>query len=166
MIKAFKPIVYPSSRILFLGTMPSEKSLKYDEYYANPTNAFWRLLAQVFDQEQFKSYQEKINFIENHNLALWDVIATCERTGSLDSTIKNPKANDFEVFFEKFPNIQHIIFTSKNACNLYQKHVGNFYNINYNILPSPSGAYAVMRFDEKLQHWKLIREVHEKLTKK
>ncbi len=166
MIKAFKPIVYSSSVILFLGTMPSEKSLLKEEYYGNPTNAFWKLLADVFEQDHFKTYPEKINFIKNHNLALWDVLATCERSGSLDSNIKNPLANNFDAFFKTYPNIQYLFFTSKNAYNLYRKYVGNFYNLNFTILPSSSGAYAVMGFNDKLEHWKLIKQVHEKLTKK
>lgn len=166
MLKAFDPVVYPNSQILFLGTMPSEKSLNEQQYYGNPNNAFWRLLAGVFNHSEFKTYQEKINFIENHNLALWDVLAYCERTGSLDSNIKNPIANNFEDFYKLNPQIKHVFFTSKNAYNLYKKYVKKSYDLTYHVLPSCSGAYAVMKFEEKLEHWKLIKNVHEKLTKK
>ena len=165
-LKGFEPVVFSNSKILFLGTMPSEKSLKKMEYYGNPNNSFWKLVAQVFEIENLKTYEDKIACIENYNLALWDVLAHCERIGSLDSNIRNPIINNFEAFFDANSQIQHIFFTSKNAYNLYRKYVGNFYMKNYTILPSPSGAYAVMKFEEKLQHWKIIKDIHEKLTKK
>lgn len=166
MLKAFKPIVTKDSVILLLGTMPSEKSILNQQYYGNPNNAFWKLMARVFNYSDLNTYKEKIHFIENHNLALWDVLAYCERSGSLDSSIKNPIANNFEVFFKLNPQIKHVFFTSKNAYNLYKKHVKKSYDLTYHVLPSCSGAYAVMKFEEKLEHWKLIKNIHEKLTKK
>ena len=166
MLQAFNPIVYDDSKILILGTMPSEKSLHKQEYYGNLTNKFWLLLFETFQFEPTKDYIKKNNFLKQNNIALWDVLAFCEREGSLDSAIKNEIANDFTSFFERYSKIEHIIFSSKNAYKLYKKYVNNFYGCCYTVLPSSSGAYAAMNYNEKLNNWKVIKNIHENLTKK
>lgn len=165
MIKAFKPVVFSNSKIILLGTMPSEKSIEKQEYYANPNNKFWSLLFDIFNSEPIKNYTARLKFIKQHHLALWDVLAFCERFGSLDSSIKNEEANNFDAFFMEYPNIECIIFTSKNAYNLYNKHIGHFYNKAHIILPSSSGAYAAISYQVKLTQWTKIKEVYESFTK-
>ncbi|KGO88567.1 DNA glycosylase [Flavobacterium rivuli WB 3.3-2 = DSM 21788] len=158
MKKAFEPIVYPDSKILILGTMPGEKSLLLQEYYGNKGNQFWRLLFSVFNLEPETNYMDKIKFLKDNSIALWDVLQYCEREGSLDSKIKNEVANDFEIFYSKYPLINKVFFSSKNAAAYYDKYVGRKGYIEYNVLPSPSGANATMSFMQKLEIWK------EKLT--
>ncbi|WP_447637034.1 DNA-deoxyinosine glycosylase [Flavobacterium microcysteis] len=158
MKQAFPPLVNQNSRILILGTMPGEKSLELQEYYGNKGNSFWKLLFTLFDQPLPKEYAEKKQLLEDNDIALWDVLAYCERTGSLDSNIKNEKANDFESFYKQYPNIKHVFFSSKNASNFYDKYVGRKQDILYSVLPSPSGANASKSFIQKLEEWGVILE--------
>lgn len=158
MKQAFPPLVNQNSKILILGTMPGEKSLELQEYYGNKGNSFWKLLFTLFNQPLPKEYIEKKQLLEENNIALWDVLAYCERTGSLDSNIKNEKANDFESFYKQYPNIKHVFFSSKNASNFYDKYVGRKKDLQYSILPSPSGANASKSFLQKLEEWEAILE--------
>lgn len=158
MKQAFPPLVNQNSKILILGTMPGEKSLELQEYYGNKGNSFWKLLFTLFNRPLPKEYIEKKQLLEENNIALWDVLAYCERTGSLDSNIKNEKANDFESFYKQYPNIKHVFFSSKNASNFYDKYVGREKDLQYSILPSPSGANASKSFLQKLEEWEAILE--------
>ena len=158
MKQAFPPLVNQNSKILILGTMPGEKSLELQEYYGNKGNSFWKLLFTLFNRPLPKDYIEKKQLLEENNIALWDVLAYCERTGSLDSNIKNEKANDFQSFYKQYPNIKHVFFSSKNASNFYDKYVGRKKDLQYSILPSPSGANASKSFLQKLEEWEAILE--------
>lgn len=158
MKQAFPPLVNQNSKILILGTMPGEISLELQEYYGNKGNSFWKLLFTLFNRPLPKEYIEKKQLLEENNIALWDVLAYCERTGSLDSNIKNEKANDFESFYKQYPNIKHVFFSSKNASNFYDKYVGRKKDLQYSILPSPSGANASKSFLQKLEEWEAILE--------
>ncbi|MFP9115699.1 DNA-deoxyinosine glycosylase [Flavobacterium sp. RHBU_3] len=154
--KAFLPVVTPLSTVLILGTMPGEKSLQLQEYYGNRGNQFWRLMFSVFGEALIDNYDEKISFLNRHHIALWDVLAYCERQGSLDSNIKNEVANDFKAFYTEYPRIKFVLFSSKNAEKYYDKFVGKKPELTYYTLPSPSGANATMRFEEKLEIWRVI----------
>ena len=150
MKKAFDPIVTPHSRILILGTMPGEKSLELQQYYGNRGNQFWKLLFMITAEAFTSDYEARINLLHRYKIALWDVLQYCERQGSLDSNIKN----DFEAFYNKYPNIKHVYFSSKNAAKYYDKYVGRNERLIYHVLPSPSGANATKSFTEKLTEWR------------
>lgn len=153
MKKAFPPLVNEKCKILILGTMPGEKSLELQQYYGNKGNQFWKLLFTLLNTEFTHDYDKRKALLEQHNIALWDVLEICEREGSLDSNIKNEASNDFESFYINYPNIKHVFFSSKNAAKYYDKYVGRKPDINYEILPSPSGANATKSFSEKLEEW-------------
>lgn len=154
MKKAFAPFIDKNSKILILGTMPGEKSLELQEYYGNRGNQFWKLLYAIFELPLSHDYPEKISFLKNYGIAIWDVLEYCEREGSLDSRIKNEKANDFKTFYLNNPQIKHVFFSSKNAAAYYDKYIGRSDRIHYEVLPSPSGANASKSFSEKLEIWK------------
>lgn len=156
MKKAFLPIADFNSHTLILGTMPGEKSLELQQYYGNKGNQFWRLIFSVYNMPMPENYADKIAFLKNNGIALWDVLSHCERVGSLDSNIKNEVPNDFEAFFKTHPNIKRVFFSSKNAEKYYAKYAVKHHDISYCALPSPSGANASMRFEEKLWLWKNI----------
>lgn len=153
MKKAFPALVNKNCRILILGTMPGEKSLELQQYYGNRGNQFWKILFTLFNREFSHDYTIRKALLEEYNIALWDVLEVCEREGSLDSNIKNEIPNDFEEFYTMYPNIKHVFFSSKNASKYYDKYVGRKQHINYDVLPSPSGANATKSFSEKLQEW-------------
>jgi double-stranded uracil-DNA glycosylase len=85
----FPPIICKDARALILGSMPGEESLRRNEYYGNPRNAFWRIMAALFNFDPELSYYEKIKRLKENHIALWDVLKRCERQGSLDTEIKN-----------------------------------------------------------------------------
>lgn len=159
MKKAFPPVINTNSTILILGTMPGEKSLELQEYYGNKGNQFWKLLYTLMGKQPSDNYSDKISLLHENQIALWDVLAYCEREGSLDSNIKNEVVNDFESFYATYPNIKQVFFSSRNAEKYYDKYVGKRGGIIYQTLPSPSGAHATMTFNEKLQIWKNICKV-------
>ncbi len=133
--------------------MPGEKSLELQEYYGNRGNQFWRIMFSIFEVELTHDYNEKVNLLQQNGIALWDVLAYCEREGSLDSNIKNEVANDFAAFYKKHPQIKHVCFSSKNAAAYYNRYVGRREGLNYSVLPSPSGANATMGLIQKREIW-------------
>ena len=153
MKKAFPPLVHSKCSILILGTMPGEKSLELGEYYGNRGNQFWKLMFNLLGENFSLDYEDRKLMLGKYNIALWDVLEFCERQGSLDSNIKNEVANNFDDFYSNHPNIKHVFFSSKNAAAYYDKYVGRREKLNYDILPSPSGANATKSFSEKLEIW-------------
>jgi hypoxanthine-DNA glycosylase len=108
-------------------------------------------MGDIFGTE-FNKRKEKIEFLKNKNIALWDIIKSCERKNSLDSNLKNIEVNDIKLLLKKYPNIEVLFFTGKKAFEVYNK---NFkLNIESIYLPSPSPAYAKMKYIEKLTIWK------------
>ncbi len=155
---AFGPIANNKSRILILGTMPSEESLRKQERYGHKSNQFWKIVFILFDKPLPDNYDEKIKLLTDNDIAIWDVLHSCEGSGSLDSNIKNEKPNYFKKFFKQYPQIKHIFFTSKKAEEFYKKYVGFDKERIYTTLPSPSSANARMRLNEKIEKWKILKE--------
>ena len=155
---AFPPLAHTQSKILILGTMPGERSLQLQQYYGNRQNQFWKLLFAIMQRPLSDDYSERIALLREKHIALWDVLAGCEREGSLDSKIKNPVPNDFESFYSTHPKIKAVFFSSKNAEHLYSKLVGKRADIEYYVLPSPSGANASQTFAQKLEQWSIIKD--------
>lgn len=156
---AFDPIVNKDCKVLILGTMPSEESLRKQERYGHKSNQFWRIIFTLFGEELPDSYKEKSDFLIKKNIAIWDVLESCEGKGSLDSSIKNEKPNNFKRFFKEYPQIEHIFFTSKKAEEFYKKHVGLDIKKKFITLPSPSSANARMTLDQKIEQWKILAEI-------
>ena len=88
-ISSFPPIINNESKILILGSIPGIKSLEMQQYYAHPQNKFWKIIFDLFSEDFTTDYSERIKILEKYHVALWDVIDTCERKGSLDSEIRN-----------------------------------------------------------------------------
>ena len=156
---AFDPIVNKDCKVLILGTMPSVESLRKQERYGHKSNQFWRIIFTLFGEELPDSYKEKSDFLIKKNIAIWDVLESCEGKGSLDSSIKNEKPNNFKKFFKEYPQIEHIFFTSKKAEEFYKKYVGFDTKKKFITLPSPSSANARMTLDQKIEEWKILAEI-------
>jgi len=149
----FEPIIDKNSKILILGTFPSIKSFENSFYYSHPRNQFFSLLADTFDEKRPTTIPEKIELLKRHNIALWDVVKGANRKNSLDSSLKDIELNDIKSLLDKYPNIKLIVFTSKTAEKLFKK-----LNINFPTayLPSPSPAYAKMKYEDKLKVYKEV----------
>lgn len=158
MITGFAPIADDDSRVLILGSMPSEASLAKSEYYGHPRNAFWPLISALLGEPLRSSYAARADMLLRHGIALWDVVASCERAGSSDAAIRNVVANDFPAFLAAHPKIRYIFFNGGKAWELYKKHIGlNDDRYVYERLGSTSPAHAVP-FEARLRDWKRLTE--------
>ena len=154
----------PDPRILILGSMPSETSLKHHQYYAHPRNTFWPVMGALlgFDPEQ--PYRQRLEALKAGHVALWDVVHQCKRPGSLDSNIEREsmEPNGFPAFFAGHPDIRAIFFNGGTAEVLFQRYVmpalsGPVRKLPMHRLPSTSPAHAALSFDQKFMHWQVIR---------
>lgn len=160
----FDPIAAPNARVLILGSLPSQKSLQRHEYYGNPQNAFWRVMDELFDAGPDLSYPKRAGILRHCGVAVWDVLQSSVRRGSMDAAIDltSATANDFQSFFDEHPMLELICFNGKKAAELYERLVTaqgitGIGNIAFRTMPSTSPAYASMKFDEKVRHWSVIR---------
>jgi hypoxanthine-DNA glycosylase len=167
-VRGFPPISRPDARILILGSMPSRESVARQQYYAHPRNGFWPILTALLGIEA-SSYDERAAQVVRSGVAIWDVLQTCIRAGSLDSAIddRSMVTNDFRAFFHGHPHIRRIYFNGAKAEAVYRKHVlpslsGTVVSLPLQRLPSTSPAHAGMTMEQKLTAWRsLIDEVVE-----
>lgn len=148
-----QPIFDKDSKILILGTFPSVKSRQANIYYGNPQNRFWKVLSIVLNKPFPETREDKIAFLLDNHIALWDVISSCEIENSSDSSIKIPKPNDFSLILSQ-ANILQIFTTGKMATNLYTKFTGR----ESIYLPSPSGANCAVSLDKLIESYSIIKK--------
>lgn len=148
-----KPIYDKNSKILVLGTFPSVKSREANIYYGNPQNRFWKVLSIVLNLPFPKTREDKIKFLLDNNIAVWDVIASCNIENSDDSSIKNPVPNDFSIIFNH-ANISQVFTTGKKATELYTRFTGN----QSVYLPSPSGANCAVSMQKLIDSYSMIKK--------
>lgn len=139
-IKGFPPFFDGESRVLILGSFPSVKSRVQSFYYGNPQNAFWKILSAFFGEDKPTSVEEKKNFLRKNKVALWDIVAECEITGSRDDTIKNFAVANLQEVLQNAP-IECILINGGRAYSIFEKHYGDI-KIPYIKLPSTSPANA------------------------
>ena len=149
-------------QILILGSLPSVASVGQQQYYAHPHNAFWRIMEALFVQGQSLTYAQRIELLKNHRIALWDVIASARREGSLDSAIEPDTVvpNDIIGLLNTFPSVHGIYLNGGSARALFKRHIAKQLPRALNVitLPSTSPANARMRFEEKLAKWRVIQQ--------
>jgi double-stranded uracil-DNA glycosylase len=153
LLTGFPPVLDCATRILVLGSFPGEASLAAQQYYAHPRNQFWRLLSALLDEDLVvQPYEQRLQRLKSHHIGLWDVIAACERQGSLDSAIRSPQANDFAILKQQYPALTRICFNGKTS----GKFAPQFAQAGFEalVLPSSSPANAQWSFEEKLAEWR------------
>jgi hypoxanthine-DNA glycosylase len=160
-IHSFSPIAAHNARILILGSMPGRASLQAHQYYAHPQNSFWRIMSQLLQMAPDVSYDERVELVKSARIAVWDVLQSCIREGSLDSSIERDTliANDFRRFFQTHKKITHVFFNGAKAETCFVQHVlGEIEHIPLNLvrLPSTSPANASTTFAGKLEAWRAI----------
>jgi len=156
-ISSFSPIIDKDSKILILGSIPGIKSLEKQQYYGHPQNKFWKIIFELFREEFTEDYDQRIAVLKKNHVALWDVIDSCERKGSLDSEIKNEEANQIPELLEQYPNIQAIFCNGGKSYKNLQKILGKNFRIPIYLLPSTSPLHTIS-FEKKLEDWKKILE--------
>ena len=160
-VHSFPPIERAGARVLILGTMPGRVSLRERQYYAHPGNAFWRIVGEIFGFDAQGAYRSRTSSLAGSGLALWDVLKSCTREGSLDSDIESATIvpNDFASFLAHHPRIRRVCFNGAKAEALYMRHVrpllGDLPEISHLRLPSTSPANASVPFPEKLRAWRV-----------
>ena len=137
----FEPVYDSQSKILILGTMASPKSREYGFFYGHPQNNFWRVLANIFDTDvkTLESIEEKKKFLLENNIAVWDVLRSCQISGADDGSIKNPVVNDFSDIFAN-SKIKTVFTTGMTATKIYNKYCSEKTGITAIYLPSTSPA--------------------------
>lgn len=158
-VQGFAPVAAADARILVLGSMPGIASLRQARYYAHPRNAFWPIAAQVLGFDPADGYARRLQALQRAGVALWDVLQTCERPGSLDADIRADSLvpNDFAAFFQAHPRIVRICFNGAKAAALYRRHILprlSAGSLQYFDLPSTSPAHAAASFEQKLAVWR------------
>ena len=154
LVHPLAPVFNEDSNILILGSFPSVKSREGEFFYHHPQNRFWRVISTVFNEELPETVEEKRNILLRNNIALWDVVQSCEITGSADISIKNVIPNDIMPILEK-AKIQVLYANGGTAYRLYKRYIFNHSKRNYS--PSTSPANASYSLDRLIEAWKVIR---------
>jgi double-stranded uracil-DNA glycosylase len=157
----FPPVAAPDARLLILGSMPGQASLRAAEYYAHERNAFWRIMGDLLGAGPELPYAQRLEKLTAAGIALWDVIAACERAGSLDADIvgHSVAANDFAAFFTVHRNIARVFFNGAAAETAFRRRVLPGLpdsSLQLSRLPSTSPAHAARSYADKLAAWSAI----------
>ena len=155
-IHPFPPLFDSNSKILILGSFPSVKSREQMFFYGHPQNRFWKVMSKVFEADELNTIEQKKDFLYFHGIALWDVIASCEITGSSDSSIRNVISNDISVIL-KTAHINQIFVNGKTADKYFKKFISKQIDREAVCLPSTSPANAAWSLDRLVDSWKIIR---------
>lgn len=161
-VRGFPPISRPDATTLILGSMPGIESLAQQRYYAHPRNGFWPIVRDLFNLAG-GSYEQTTRQLARHGIAVWDVLKSCVRSGSLDSGIDGSTivANDFQKFYHEHPQIRRVFFNGAKAESIYLKHVlpcleGASANLELKRLPSTSPAHASLGLEQKKEAWRIL----------
>ncbi len=175
LIRSFPPIADASARVLILGSMPGEESLRAKQYYAHPRNAFWKLMGELFGAGTELPYDRRTQQLKKAGVALWDVLACCARKGSLDSAIDDASitTNNFPRFFSAHPRITHVFFNGAMAERCFRVQVQprlDMPALQLARLPSTSPAHAARSYAQKRAAWAVVtryaRRTHHKIQNK
>lgn len=160
LLTGLAPVVNERCRVLILGSFPSAISLARQEYYANPRNDFWRIMEAVIGMPTELPYDERLRFLLNSGIGLWDVITRCKRQGSADSAIRDPTMSDIRSQITRYPGITLLACNGRSAEAGLNRilHLQNLDKdlVTVRYLPSSSPANAI-RFTEKIRAWQVLR---------
>lgn len=152
-----EPIYDKDSKILILGSFPSVKSREANFFYHHPQNRFWRILAAVYQDDLPQEIADKKAFLKRHQIALWDVIASCNIKGSSDSSISDVEVNDLDMIINN-SSVKHIYTNGNLADKLYHRYFNKVIDLPVTKLPSTSPANAAYSLDKLLLYWHVINE--------
>ena len=164
LLHGLPPIIDGGARVLILGNMPSAMSLAAQQYYGNPRNAFWRIMGEIFGFDAEAPYEARTAAMRANGVAVWDVLRSCRRIGSLDSAVEPTSMvpNDFRTLFDAYPTIERVMFNGAAAEKNFNRLVG--LDVRSVRLPSTSPAQT-MRYADKLAAWRIIADQLRIVTK-
>ncbi len=157
-LQGLPPLMAAHTRLLVLGSFPGATSLARQQYYAHPQNGFWRILQAIWPSsphaESVDSYEKKSAWMLEKGLGVWDVYASCEREGSLDTAIRHPQVNDFADMQRRCPALRVIAHNGGESFR-HARHTAALGLPVYR-LPSTSPANASWSFERKLAAWREV----------
>lgn len=156
-VRSFKPVIWPDSRVLILGTVPSPKSRENQINYGNPRNRFWPVIAALWGETDPKTNDGRIEMLRRHRLALWDVLESCEIRGASDASIANPIPNDISQALRQAP-IRAVFTTGTTATRLYRKLCEPSSGVACIGLPSTSPANAAWSLERLIEAYAPVRD--------
>lgn len=153
----FDPIIDSESRVLILGSFPSIRSFEHAFYYAHPRNQFWPIMERLFDVT-LKDNASKKAFALSRGIALYDTYGSLQRTqgNSSDSDLSDLRPNDIPSLLQQYPKIRTLFCTGRKSYEGIKKHFPDM-DVSVILLPSTSPAYAAMRFEDKLEAYRVIK---------
>jgi hypoxanthine-DNA glycosylase len=162
-VYSFPPLVSVGAKLLILGSMPGTASLAAGQYYAHPRNLFWSIMGELLGAAPTLTYQERTDILTSQGIAVWDVLKSCSRSGSLDAAISKSSmvSNDFSDFLSSYPQITAIFFNGGTAEQCFLKYVCATLKqktLHLQLLPSTSPAHAALSYAQKLESWRVILE--------
>lgn len=161
-ITGLPPLASADARVLILGSIPGERSLTLQQYYVGQGNRMWFLLGSIFGHDPGRPYDERVAAMKSEGLAMWDVIHTCRRVGSMDSKIVpgSEMLNDFETFFRTHTAVRAVAFNGRTARGVFDRQGGGDILATYGLaaisMPSTSAANARWSYRELVERWKMI----------
>ncbi|HAK45923.1 MAG TPA: DNA-deoxyinosine glycosylase [Spirochaeta sp.] len=165
--KSLAPVINSGSKVLILGSMPGEESLRRQQYYGFPGNQFWRLTAAVLRVPvPPDDYELRLEMLRAGGIALWDSIQSCTRDGSLDTMIRNEKPNDIMSVISNYGKknggcLAAVFFNGQKAASSFKRSFGfnslEKENIYLEVLPSSSPAHTI-KLEHKIEKWKVIAD--------
>lgn len=153
---SFPPVVDADTRLLVLGSLPGELSLQRGQYYANPRNQFWRLMARLTEDPMPDAYEDRLAHLLGHGIGLWDTVKTAQRIGSLDAAIQGAQPNALQDLIAGLPKLAAIGFNGGTAARMAKAQLAEAPGLTLVTLPSSSPAFT-MPFEAKAVAWLQLR---------
>lgn len=150
------PLYDEESRVLVLGSFPSVKSREGRFFYHHPQNRFWRVISAIYEEPVPATIEEKQDLLLRCKIAVWDVIQSCEITGSSDSSIRNVVPNDLEQVL-KHSKVERIFANGNTSYQLYMKYIYPVTGMEIIKLPSTSPANAAYSLERLLEEWSMLK---------
>ena len=155
----FGAVVDDDTRLVILGSLPGERSLAERRYYAHPGNGFWHLVGAVIACDLVSlDYDTRLATLRAHGIGLWDVVASAERSGSLDTAIRAHEPNPLAEFAASLPSLRALAFNGAKAAAIGRRQLAGQAAPDLLDLPSSSAAYAAMPLAEKAKRWMSFRK--------
>lgn len=161
-VTCFDPVEDAGARLLILGSMPGELSLAAGQYYAAPRNRFWSVAGALFSFDPELPYESRLSALKGAGVALWDVLQSCERKGSLDASIveSTEVPNDFTGFLEAHRDVRAIAFNGQKAAKSFDRRLALPTTVHDRVafltLPSTSAANARTGYDGLVEQWRKV----------
>lgn len=156
--QSFPPILHFEATVLILGSLPGDRSIAHQQYYAHPQNRFWKVLFELAKEKFSTDYKKRIDLLYKNNIALWDVCATAVRQGSMDTAILHEQPNTIHAALEEYTLLKKVCFNGQKAQKLYDKYFQRLPQISYHTLPSTSPANAQFTLEKLVTAWSIVKD--------